>query len=43
MSSCIKELYDYGSVRRCSKCGLISYKSNFHRDMKKNDELTPHC
>ena len=41
MSNCIKD--DYDLVKKCSKCGIISLKSNFHRDIKTNDELTPHC
>ena len=30
MSNCIKVLYDYDMVKKCSKCGTISLKSNFH-------------
>ena len=30
MSSCIKELYDYDLVKKCSNCENISLKSNFH-------------
>ena len=29
MSTCIKELYDYGLVRKCYKCGIILLKSIF--------------
>ena len=31
MSSCIKDLYDYDLVKKCSKCEIISLKSNFHK------------
>ena len=30
MSSCIKDLKDYDLNKKCSKCGIISLKSNFH-------------
>ena len=43
MSNCIKDLYDYDLIKNSSKCGIISLKSYFHRDIKKNDGLTPHC
>ena len=32
MNSCIKELYDYELVEKCSKCETISMKSIFHKD-----------
>ena len=34
MSSCIKDLYDYDLVKKCSKCKKNLLKSNFH---KKNE------
>ena len=34
MSSCIKDLYDYELVKKCSKCGIISMKSSSHKDKK---------
>ena len=43
MSSCIKDLYDYDLIKKCSKCGIISLKSNFHRNKNMNDGLSPHC
>ena len=43
MSNCIKELYDYDLVKKCSKCGIISLKNKIHRDLKKYDGLTSHC
>ena len=30
MSNCIKDLYDYDLINKCSKCKNISLKSNFH-------------
>ena len=41
MSNCIKDLYDYHSVKKCSKCGIISLKSNFHKNKNKNDGFQP--
>ena len=43
MSNCIKELYNYGLVKKCAKCGIISIKSTFHRDTKRKDELFSQC
>ena len=43
MSSCIEELYDYDLIKKCSKCGIISLKSNFHKDNKRNDGLFNRC
>ena len=31
MSNCLKDLFDYDLVKKCSKCGIISLKSNFHK------------
>ena len=31
MSSCIKGSSDYDLVKECSKCGIMSLKSNFHK------------
>ena len=30
-------------VQRCSKCGIISLKSNLHKDNTKNDGLKSNC
>ena len=38
MSNCIKDL-----VLKCSKCRIISLKSNFHKDNTKNDCLYNQC
>ena len=43
MSNCIKDLYDYDLVKKCSKCGIISLKSNFHKDNTRNDSLYNQC
>ena len=43
MSICIKDLYDYNLVKKCSKCGKISLKSNFHRTKNMNDGFQPYC
>ena len=43
MSNCIKDLFDYDLVKKCSKCGIISLKSNFHKDKNKNDGLYNQC
>ena len=43
MSTCIKDLYDYDLFKKCSKCGIISLKINFHKVRKKNDGLFQHC
>ena len=43
MSNCIKEFFDYDLVKKCSKCGLISLKSNFYNDKTKNDGFHPKC
>ena len=43
MSNCIKDLYDYDLIKKCSKCGNISLKSNFYKDITKNDGYRPSC
>ena len=43
MSSGIKDLIDYNLVKLYSKCGIISLKSNFHKNKFMNDGLQPHC
>ena len=43
MSNCIKDLYDYDLVKKCSKCGIISLKSNFHKNKKSKDGLFSQC
>ena len=30
-------------MKRCSRRGFISLKSNFHKNKTKNDGLTQHC
>ena len=41
MSNCIKNLYDYGLVKKCSKCEIAKFKSNFHEKLKSSDGLFP--
>ena len=43
MSNCIKDLYDYGLVKKCLKCGNISLKSNFHKNKNRKDGLQAYC
>ena len=43
MSNCIKDLYDYDLVKKCSKCGIVKLKSNFHKNKKSSDGLNPNC
>ena len=43
MSNCIKDLYDYDLIKKCCRCGIISLKSNFHKNKKSKDGLTSHC
>ena len=43
MSNCIKDLYDCDLVKKCSKCGIISLKSNFHKNKTKSDGLQSYC
>ena len=43
MSNCIKDLYDYDLVKKCSKCGIVSLKSNLHKRTKSSDGLHPQC
>ena len=32
MTSCFEDLYDYDSIKNCSKSGIISLQSNFHEN-----------
>ena len=32
MTGCIEDLYDCDLVKKCSKCGNVSLKSNFYKD-----------
>ena len=43
MNNCIKDLYDYNLINKCSKCGIISLKSNFYKDRTKKDGYRPEC
>ena len=43
MSNCIEDLYDYDLVKKCSKCGITSLKTNFNKNMKSSDGLISQC
>ena len=43
MSAYIKDLFDYGLIKKCLKCGNISLKSNFHKDKNRDDGLQTYC
>ena len=43
MSSCIKDIFDYELVRKCSKSGIISLKSNFHKNSRSKDGSNSIC
>ena len=43
MSSCIKDLFDYDLVKKCSKCGIVKLKSNFRKNRKSSDGLNLNC
>ena len=41
MSTCVKDFYDYDSVKKCCRCKLICLKSNFYKSTKMSDGLHP--
>ena len=43
MSTCIKDLFDYDLFKKCSKCGIVKLKSNFHKTLKSRDGLDNQC
>ena len=43
MSNCMKDLFDYDLVKKCSVCKNILLKINFHKNKKSKDGLHPHC
>ena len=43
MSNCIKDLYDYDLVKKCSKCGIVKMKSIFYKDCIKKDGYKSEC
>ena len=43
MSTCIKDLYEYGWIKKCLKCGNISLKSTFYKNKKGKNYLQPIC
>ena len=43
MSKCTKEINDYDLVKKCSRCGIISLRSNFHKRTLSKDGLYNQC
>ena len=43
MSNCIKDLFDYDLYKKCSKCGNISLKSNFHKNKLTKSGVRSQC
>ena len=43
MSNCIKDLYDYDLIKKCSKGGIVKLKSNFHKKIKSSDGFFSQC
>ena len=43
MSNCIKDIYDYDLIKKCSKCEIKLIKSNFHKNNTKIDKIDPKC
>ena len=37
MSTCIKDLYDYNLILKCSMCGISCLKPNFRKDIERKD------
>ena len=43
MSSCIEDLLEHDLIKKCSKCGIISLKRDFHENKITKDGLGNHC
>ena len=43
MSSCNKVLYDYDSVKKGCRCGIVKLKSDFHKRVLSKDGLCNQC
>ena len=43
MSNCIKDFFDYDLIKKCSKCGIVKLKSNFHKNKETSDSLYNQC
>ena len=43
MSNSIKDLYDYNLIKKCSKCGIISLKRNFHKNKLTKSDGRSEC
>ena len=37
------DLFDYDLVEKCSKCGIVKLKSNFHKRSESSDGFQPQC
>ena len=43
MSSCIKDLYEYDLIKKCSNCGKVKLKTIFHKNTKCKAGLQSQC
>ena len=43
MSNSFRDLFEYDPVKRCSKSGNFSIKSNFYKILTSQFGLKPHC
>ena len=43
MCGCNKDLNDYDLIEECSKCGIISLKSNIYKDRTNKNGYRPEC
>ena len=43
MSSCNKVFYDYDLVKKCCRCGIVKFKSDFHKGILSKDGLYNQC
>ena len=43
MSNCVRDLMDYDLIKKCSKCGIVKRKSNFHKNSKSRDGFDNQC
>ena len=43
MSTCCKDFSEYELVKKCSKCGILKLKSNFHKDEAKSNGYRSEC
>ena len=43
MSNFIEDLYDYNLILKSSKCGIVSLKSNFHKNILTKSGVRSEC